>query len=90
MKRMPVGTRSNASEQLNGINSRVAAAYGVTAVYILLATVINHSIEDMTIRAILATGGMLLLVRAVRIDIASWDWADKVPGQLDKAPKAKE
>ena len=81
MKRMPVGTRSNASEQLNGINSRVAAAYGVTAVYILLATVISHSIEDMTIWAILAAGGMLLLIRAVRIDLASRYEADNVHEQ---------
>ena len=82
--------RGNVVEYLDRLNRRTAAAYGATVVYILLATVISHSIEDMTIRAILAAGGMLLLVRAVRIDIASWDWADKVPGQLDKAPKAKE
>ena len=82
--------RGNVVDQLNRINRRVATAYGMTAVYILLATIITLNMEDMTIRAILATGGMLLLVRAVRIDIASWDWADKVPGQLDKAPKAKE
>ena len=82
--------RGNVIDQLNRINRHVAAAYGMVVVYILLATIITLNMEDMAIRAILTVGGILLLIRAVRIDIASWDGADKVPGQLDKAPKAKK
>ncbi len=82
--------RSNVGDQLNRMNRRVAAVYGMTVVYILFAKLITVSMEDMAIRAILTAGGILLLIRAVRIDIASWDEADKVPDQLDKTPKAKE
>ena len=82
--------RGNVVDQLNRINRRVATAYGMTAVYILLATIITLNMEDMAIRAILTVGGMLLLVRAVRIDIASWDELNKVPSQLDQEPEAKE
>lgn len=82
--------RGNVIDQLDRINRRVAVAYGVAVIYMLLATVISHSIEDMAIRAILTIGGILLLIRAVRIDLASWDEADKAPDQLDQAPKARE
>lgn len=82
--------RGNVVDQLNRINRRVATAYGMTAVYILLATIITLNMEDMAIRAILTVGGILLLIRAVRIDIASWDELNIVPSQLDQAPEAKE
>ena len=79
--------KNNIVEQLNRINRRVAAAYGMVAIYVLLATAISINIEDMAIRAILAAGGILLLIRAVRIDLASRSEADNIHDEQDLSKK---
>lgn len=70
--------RDNVVDQLNRISRRVAAAYGMLVAYILLATLVVQITGDIGIRIILAAGGMLLLIRAVRIDLTSRYETDNV------------
>ncbi len=82
--------RDNVVDQLNRINRRVAAAYGMLVAYILLATLVVQVTGEIGIRIILAAGGILLLIRAVRIDLASWDEAGNVHDRQDLSMKLQE
>ena len=82
--------RDNVVDQLNRINRHVAAAYGMLVAYILLATLVVQVTGEIGIRIILAAGGILLLVRAVRIDLASRYETDNVHDQQDLSMKLQE
>ena len=74
--------RNDIEEHLYRINRRVATAYGLIVLHILLASAaVFLTEESMWIRLMLAAVGGALLIRAVRIDSASRDEVDNLRGQ---------
>ena len=62
--------------RIMGIQRRVAFAYGITVLYILIATFVGIALDlrdNITARVILAAGAALLAIRAVLMDLSSQD-----------------
>ena len=72
--------KSNAEEQLKRADRRVAVAYGVVALYILLASIVA-STADIWIRIILAAGAAIFLLRAVLLDSTARNEVDSIGEQ---------